>query len=71
MFCTKCQNPVYDCECDDIEERLEELGDLDHFATTRCLNCQEPRRSCTCDEYEPADEATSQRMDDATTGGSS
>lgn len=53
MFCTRCQNPVYDCECGDIEERLQSLAEHPNFATDRCEGCQNHPRECTCDEYTP------------------
>lgn len=53
MFCTRCQNPVHQCECGDIEERLARLAEHPNFATDRCANCQRNRPDCTCDEYVP------------------
>lgn len=53
MFCTRCKNVVIDCECDDIEERLERLAEHPNFETNRCRNCQEHRQGCECDEYDP------------------
>lgn len=48
MFCTRCQNEVPDCECDDISERLERLADIDGFATDRCTDCGHHAVDCTC-----------------------
>lgn len=53
MFCSKCHNPVQECECDDIDDRLEAISTTRNFVTDRCANCKEHRRDCTCDEYEP------------------
>lgn len=55
MFCTRCKNTVVECECGDIEERLEQLAEHPNFATDRCRNCQSHPRDCSCDEYELID----------------
>lgn len=53
MFCSRCSNSIVDCECGDIEERLERLSTHPNFVTSRCRECQKHRVDCTCDEYEP------------------
>lgn len=53
MFCTRCQNNIANCECDDIEERLASLAEHPNFATDRCKHCRRNRPDCTCDEYVP------------------
>lgn len=53
MFCSRCNNHVAECECGDIEERLERLASHPNFATDRCRGCQEHPEDCTCDEYGP------------------
>lgn len=53
MFCSRCQNHVLDCECDDIEERLRALSRHPGFETDRCANCSENRVDCTCETYSP------------------
>lgn len=58
MFCTKCQNPIVDCTCDDIEERLRSLGQHPNFATDRCATCGEHAAECTCETFDPADPET-------------
>lgn len=56
MLCTKCQNPIEECECDDIDERLRQIASSDYIETDRCFNCKRHREDCTCDEYEPIPE---------------
>lgn len=53
MFCTKCKNRIEECECGDIEERLEQLDNHANFATDRCKGCRKHPEDCTCDEYDP------------------
>lgn len=53
MFCSRCQNPVYACECGDIEERLAKLAQHPNFATDRCKHCQRHPQECACEAYEP------------------
>lgn len=54
MFCTRCQNELPDCTCDDREERLRSLAEHPNFATDRCANCANHPKNCTCAEYVPA-----------------
>lgn len=50
MFCSRCKNNVAECECGDIEERLEALADHDAMATKWCENCDSNHARCDCDE---------------------
>lgn len=51
MFCTRCSNPVPDCECGDIGDRLEQLSQHPNFTTDRCADCAEHAADCTCEEF--------------------
>lgn len=52
MFCTRCQNELPDCTCDDRAERIEALNDIDGFETNRCPECAENAQDCRCDDGE-------------------
>lgn len=52
MFCTRCQNELIDCECEDIEDRLERLANINSVVSQWCETCDSHHSRCECDNAE-------------------
>ena len=52
MFCTKCQNDLSQCICDDIKERLASLHGNKYVTYKLCKKCGEHYKRCQCKEPE-------------------
>jgi len=48
MWCTKCDNELCDCVCDDIDERLATLGVTSNVIYRKCLVCGKHYGRCKC-----------------------
>jgi len=51
MHCGRCNNPLNECTCPDIDERMRELtGPGSHLLAKWCLNCDKHYARCRCAE---------------------
>lgn len=50
MWCSKCNNDLKDCTCDDIKERLASLKDSKHLLMRWCAKCDNHYSQCKCDD---------------------
>ena len=48
MFCTLCENPLSQCTCSDIEERLKGAAESGRFAYKKCAICGRHYSRCKC-----------------------
>lgn len=51
MFCSKCQNDLSECVCDDIDEKLASIGN-DYFIYKKCNKCGKHYTRCKCEKPE-------------------
>ena len=52
MTCTKCNQVLALCACDDLETRLLKALDCPHIALRFCVNCEKYADRCRCDKPE-------------------
>ena len=52
MFCVKCHNGIEDCECPDLQERLDAAVAGGGFAYRRCKICKQHYLRCKCENPE-------------------
>ena len=52
MFCVKCQHDLIDCDCLDLKERLERIGQSPNIASRRCKEFNHHYAICDCKDPE-------------------
>lgn len=48
MFCIKCQKDLSQCECPDLQERLDKIASGGHFVYRQCKVCGKHYDLCKC-----------------------
>ncbi len=48
MYCMQCNNDLSDCTCDDLQERLDNIGGA--LVYKKCLKCDKHYEKCECKE---------------------
>ena len=48
MFYTICENNLTDCNCEDLEDRLDDAVKSGHFDYKKCVKCVKHYDRCKC-----------------------
>ena len=49
VVCAKCNNELQNCECPDLEDRLDAATEGGHFAYKKCSKCGKHHARCRCE----------------------
>jgi len=52
MWCMKCNKHLSECDCPDLEERLNSIASKGVFAYKCCKKCGKHYERCRCDNPE-------------------
>lgn len=50
MYCEICEKNLTGCNCDDLEDRLDDVVKSGHFDYKKCARCEKHYNRCKCEK---------------------